>query len=271
MTSLAVAPEEVEISSAGPHSKSVESPTISAPKKADQIAGVIALTFLFAGPALLCAFKAVVNDPDIWWHLRTGQWILQHHAVPRVDPFSAQFAGKPWQAYSWLYEVLVYPLFQHFGPVGIVGYSAGMVLAITVALWHLVKRLQSDFSVVALLAFSACYSFGHLFTPRPWLFTILFFVVEIDILMQVRRTGRTRELLWLPLLFALWSNIHIQFIDGLLVLVLALVEALVTRRGMGEKTKLSAGWAAAALGSSIVATFANPFGLRSCFSAGRYE
>jgi hypothetical protein len=137
-----------------------------------------------------------------------------------------------------------------------------MVMAITVALWHLIKRHQSDFSLVALMIFGTCYSMAHLFTPRPWLFTILFFALEIDILMQARKTGRTRELAWLPVIFALWSNIHIQFIDGLLVLGLAAAEAIATSRGVGMKTLLRAPAVCVALIASVLATLLNPFGWR---------
>lgn len=58
---------------------------------------------------LLCriqAFQATlpIDDADIWWHLRTCQWILNHGQVPATDPFSAFGLGKPWIAYSWLFE-----------------------------------------------------------------------------------------------------------------------------------------------------------------------
>jgi hypothetical protein len=159
-----------------------------------------------------------------------------------------------------LFELLSIKLFQRFGEVSIVAYSAGMVLAITVAMQRLVKRLQADFSLVVMLTFLTCFSIEHLFTPRPWLFSFLFFVLEIDILMHARKTGNIRELAWLPLIFALWSNIHIQFIDGLAVLGLAAAEAIATRRGIRVKTLLRAPWALAALAASVVATFANPFG-----------
>jgi hypothetical protein len=228
--------------------------------KALQFANTAVLAMLFAAPALMCVRAACVNDPDIWWHLRTGQWILQHHAVPHVDSFSALNPGKPWQAYSWLFELLCFKIFQQVGLPGIVGYSATMVLAITVAMRHLIKRLQSDFSVVALLTFASCYCLGHLFTPRPWMFTILFFIFEIDILMHARKTGRARELLWLPVIFALWSNLHIQFIDGLIVLGLAVGESIATRWGIGEKTQLRTPWLVAAAVASIAASCANPFG-----------
>src|SRR3954453_10170656 len=49
-----------------------------------------------------------VTDPDIWWHLRVGQWVVEHGALPANDPFSLPGLDKPWVAYSWLYEVLVY-------------------------------------------------------------------------------------------------------------------------------------------------------------------
>lgn len=232
------------------------------PKKADQAAQAVVLAVVFAVPALICVHAAVAYDPDIWWHLRTGEWILQHHAVPYVEPFSSVGAGKPWQAYSWLFELLTLGLFRRFGLLGLVGYSAGMVLAITVAMRHLVRRLQSDFSYVALLTFVGCFIMGRLYTPRPWLFTILFFVLELDILMHARKTGELRELAWLPLIFALWSNTHIQFIYGLAILAWAGVEAVVTRHGTGPavKTRLGVPWVLAALGASVVATWANPYG-----------
>ncbi len=185
---------------------------------------------------------------------------MQHHAVPHVDPFSGPNAGKPWEAYSWLFELLVAKLFQSLGLTGIVAYSAGMVLAITVALHRLIKRLHSDFSVVMMLIFASCLGIGHLYTPRPWMFTILFFVLEVDILMHARKTGRTRELAWLPVIFALWSNIHIQFIDGLVVLGLAAAEAIASRWNIGLKTRLRAPWLCVALSASVLATWINPFG-----------
>ena len=240
---------------------STEAPVSANPNKTiEQFANALVLAMLFAAPALMCVRSASTGDPDLWWHLRTGEWILQHHAVPQVDPFSGSMAGKPWQAYSWLYELIVVKLFQRFGLVGTVAYTAGMVLAITAAVRHLVKRLQSDFSIITLLTFAACFSMGHLFTPRPWLFTVLFFVLEVDVLMQARRTGRLRELLWLPVIFALWANVHIEFIDGLLVLGLAFGESIVARWWTTAETRIPPTWMGATLLASILATLANPYG-----------
>ena len=229
-------------------------------RRADQIGQIAVLVSVFAAPVLICIHKSSVTDPDVWWHLRAGDWILQHHRVPHTDVFSWTNAGKPWPAYSWLFELLIAELVQQFGLVGLLGYSAGMVLGICVAMSFLVRRLQGDFTYAAVLAFSACFSLERMFTPRPWLFTILFFVLELSILMQARKTGRTRELLWLPLIFWLWSNIHIEFIDGLIVLGIAAAEAALSRRGIGVRTRIQFRWLLAAFIGSGLATLVNPFG-----------
>jgi hypothetical protein len=230
--------------------------------RAEQVAQALVLAVLFAVPALICVRAACVIDLDIWWHLRTGEWMLLHHAVPHVDLYSGALAGRPWLAYSWLFELVTVKLYQWLGLAGIVAYSSAMILAITVALFHMVRRLQGDFTLVVLLTFAACYSMGHLYTPRPWLFTILFFILEMDILIEARKTGRVRELAWLPVIFALWANVHIQFVDGLFVLGLAWVEAVVALWWKGAETRLRPAWLGLALVASLLATLLNPYGWR---------
>jgi hypothetical protein len=230
--------------------------------RGERIAQAALLVLLFAAPALMCVHAACVNDPDIWWHLRTGQWIVQHQAVPHIDPFSRSGGSRPWAAYSWLFEVVVLGLFQRLGLVGLVDYSAGMVLAIAMAVYHMVRRLQADFSLAALLTFAACFTMMRLFTPRPWLFTILLFVLVLDIVMQARLTGRLRELGWLPLIFALWANTHIQFVAGFVPLVLAFGESVVAYRWSSVQTKVRPVWLGLALLGCVLGTALNPYGWR---------
>jgi len=187
----------------------------------------VLLTFLYLFPVLV-AMQPII-DPDIWWHLRTGQWIIEHGTVPIIDPFSSYGAGKPWIAYSWLFEVLVYGLHQAFGLVGIILYTVVCSLLITAALYALIRKLVSHFpSEIALTAASLC-AIAPLLNPRPWLLTILFFTIEMNLLLTARQSGDTRRLLLLPPLFALWANIHIQFIYGLFVLGLVTIEPIIDR------------------------------------------
>jgi hypothetical protein len=57
-------------------------------------------------PAVLGSSKTIFNDGDVSWHIATGMWILDHHAIPHTDPFSFTWAGKPWVPIEWLAEVI---------------------------------------------------------------------------------------------------------------------------------------------------------------------
>jgi hypothetical protein len=170
-----------------------------------------------------------VIDPDIWWHLRTGQWIVDHAQVPATDPFSAYGDGKRWVAYSWLYEILVYALFTKLGLMGIVVFTVSMSLLIALVLHGALRRGGLPFTAEVFLVAVALGAMGKVISPRSWLFSILFFTVELFILFHVRRTDRFALLLALPPLFVLWANVHMQFIYGLAVLGLFLLEVFLSQ------------------------------------------
>src|SRR5947209_12297954 len=65
------------------------------------------LICLFAIVAAFCVMPSHSADEDLWWHLRTGAWILEHGAVPTQDFFAWSTIGKPWIAYTWLCDLLV--------------------------------------------------------------------------------------------------------------------------------------------------------------------
>lgn len=228
-----------------------------------RIVGILQLAILFillALPMVTAVRLHAVADPDIWWHMRTGEWIVQTRSIPNTDQFSSFASGKPWAAYSWIFELLTFGLFQKFGLIGLLAYTAAMVLAITWAIHRLVRSLQNDFTVAALITATACFCLARLWTPRSWLFSILFFVLELHILLRARRSGRPRDLIWLPLVFMLWANLHIQFVDGLIVLAIALIESFCVRLGMPASSRLSIRASLLVLIASLSAICCNPYG-----------
>jgi hypothetical protein len=246
----------------------------AAPNRTDRAARAVLLVLLTAVPAIFVLHQQCVNDADVWWHLRAGEWIVQHHGVPTVDPFSNIGNSTPWAAYSWLFELIMFFLYGHWGLVGILVYTASMVVAIATALYRLLQRLQPDFTKAILLALAASLGMGRLYTPRPWLFTVLLFILELDIVLSaygggIRNKARKWKLLWLPLIFAVWANVHIQFIDGLLVLLLAAVTPLLTQVAArvfnlslpqhGHPLR-EAGRRTAVFAACVLATFLNPYG-----------
>jgi hypothetical protein len=169
-------------------------------------------------------------DPDVWWHLRVGQWVVEHGAVTTTDPFSLP-ADKPWVAYSWLYEVILYGLFNSLGLAGIVLYRAVISLAIVAAIHALVRQLEKRFLVATGLTAVATLSLGMLFSERPWLVTILFSTLTLSAVLALRRPEAPTRWIWgLPLIFCVWANVHIQFVYGLFLLGLGCIAPLIDHR-----------------------------------------
>src|SRR5262245_65972730 len=99
-----------------------------------------------------------------------------------------------------------------------------MSLLITLVLHGALRRARLPFIAEVFLVAVALGAMSALLShPRSWLFSILFFTVELFILFHVRRTDKITPLLALPPLFALWANLHMQFIYGLVVLGLFFV------------------------------------------------
>ncbi|MGA9194950.1 MAG: hypothetical protein WB037_07650, partial [Pseudolabrys sp.] len=51
---------------------------------------------------LIALAPRLLSDPDTYSHIALGRWILEHHAVPTTDPFSATLRGTHWVAFEWL-------------------------------------------------------------------------------------------------------------------------------------------------------------------------
>jgi hypothetical protein len=215
---------------------------------------------------LLPAFQALlpVEDPDLWWHLRTGQWIIEHGQVPFQDPFSVYGAGKPWIAYSWLYEILVYGLFRAFGLVGIVWFTVVMSLLIALAIHQLIRRAAFPFLVEVILVAICLASLKPSLSPRPWLFSILFLALELWLLFGIRRGWKPWVLFLLPPLFLFWTNLHIQFVYGLVVMALFVLDRVITQHWLRQTPQdqsrtFSNTLLAVVAALCILATFANPY------------
>ncbi len=92
--------------------------------------------------------------------------------------------------------------------------------AIAFAIFVVALRLSRRFWLAWLVTAAAVIPLASVMVIRPVLFTILFFTVELGLIFQARQSGSARPLYWLPLLFLVWSNLHIQFVYGLFVLAL---------------------------------------------------
>jgi len=178
---------------------------------------------LFSFPAMLGTMlvgavfvvgRLFAVDPDLWWHIKTGQDILATHHWPTADPYSFTVAGTPWMAYEWLGDVL-------FGAVarfaGLQGLDALLIIlgsAILIALYAF-ATLRSGNSKAGFVTAAGLYA---LVTPslslRPQMLGYLFIIPTLIALERFRQ-NKPQALWFLPLLFLMWVNTHGSFIIGL--------------------------------------------------------
>jgi hypothetical protein len=175
-----------------------------------------ALAALLTGVGVIAfQVKFSVLDLDIWWHLKVGDWIVEHLALPHTGILSRTAANRPWVAYSWGYEVLLSRAYAWFGLLGIGLYGTFLTLAVAYAFYWMLHRLSGRFWLACVLTGLACSAFLFNGMPRPFFFSMILFSITMALLLEANRSGRVQTLYWLPLIFLLWSNLHIQFIYGL--------------------------------------------------------
>ncbi|HEX3580553.1 MAG TPA: hypothetical protein VH087_02245 [Thermoanaerobaculia bacterium] len=51
-----------------------------------------------------------ISSYDFFWHLATGRWITEHHALPLSDPFAIASDRVPWINGEWLFQVALYAI-----------------------------------------------------------------------------------------------------------------------------------------------------------------
>jgi hypothetical protein len=167
--------------------------------------------------------KYCVADLDIWWHLKVGDWIIEHRWVPRTGIFSNTAANRPWVAYSWGYEVLLSRSYSWFGLMGVGLFGVVLTVAVAYTVFWMLHRLSGRFWTACFLGSITGSAFLFTLMPRPVFLSMVLFMITLTLILEVRRQGEIRRLYWLPLLFVVWANLHIQFIYGLFLVGLLLV------------------------------------------------
>lgn len=165
-----------------------------------------------------------LEDPDIWWHLRTGQLIWERGQVPRTDWFTFTNPESPWIDLHWGFQLFVAALWQIGGvPALVVVKSLLAVATFAVAMAagqtapcerqagkpDLQGWLTAACWLPAVLIFSARNQ------VRPEMFSLLFLAAELAMLFHARARPR---LFWLlPVIQVLWVNVHGLFVLGLVL------------------------------------------------------
>ena len=200
-------------------------------KRAGQASSILPLfVAVLLIPAVLGSSKTIFNDGDVSWHIATGRWIIDHRVIPRFDPFSFTWAGKPWVPIEWLAEVFYASAYRLAGYSGVAALVTAALMALHAAVYlnatrwvrlALLPVVLMDFAIIPMLL------------ARPHVLTWPLLAVWLLLMMRAREQDRAPPIV-AALLISLWANLHGGFVFGLLVTALFGLEALVASVDKGK-------------------------------------
>jgi hypothetical protein len=199
-----------------------------------------------------------ITDPDVWWHLRTGQLILQNHAVFHADPYSFTKFGQPWVNHEWLSDVLIFSLYRTGGWAAlVVAFAAMTSAAFMLMLFRCAGRpyLAAVFTVWSAVASAPALGI------RPQIFSLL--LASVFLFLLERSYLRPSVLWYLPPIMLLWANLHAGFALGVLLIVAFLLgDVLDAAFGFQSWTRARLKQLGLVLAACLVVIPLNPYGAK---------
>ena len=221
---------------------------------------------LFIGLFVLVA--DTVKDPDLWWHLRAGEYIVQNSAIPKSDPgFAFTAAGRTWSTHEWLSEAFLWQLHKFAGFPGLSLFFAGLITAAyALAFIRSPGKPYAAGFVILLAALAAL----PVLNVRPQMFTLFFLSLLILLLEKYFEKPALPILIGLPIMMLVWVNLHGGFLLGIAVIITYLLGKFIElRTGQAADDGLQPAYTrqdlfrlTGALVLSVVVTGINPGGYR---------
>jgi hypothetical protein len=186
-----------------------------------------ARTLLLGGVMIvtLSLFIAGEQDPDFWWHVRIGRWMVDNARLPSTDIFTFTVPGHVWTDHEYLTEILMWFVYR---AAGLVGLSLAFGLLTWAAFWILYRQVRRQpWVIVALGLAIGAVAGSPIWGPRAQMITFFLTCLELYWL-QGYLSGRSRALRYFPLVMVLWANLHGGWVIGFVWLGVALAAELLS-------------------------------------------
>src|SRR5580692_4704743 len=151
-------------------------------------------------------WRALLGDGDTGWHIRTGEYILDH-GVPAHDLFSFSRPGQAWYAWEWLSDLIFGQIHRWWGLPGVAAVGVLLVClpATLLFAWLLRRGARAWVALAMTLAATSAASVHYL--ARPHLFSLVLLVAGLWLLDE-DRISPTPWLWTLIPMAGLWANLH---------------------------------------------------------------
>jgi hypothetical protein len=207
------------------------------------------LSLVFLIGSFLCR---PIADPDLWWHIAVGRWIVAHRDVPHVDYWNMFGVGQPWRAYSWSNEVVYALVESWYKETGLAVLQLALGIVFTLSLVWCFGVMARDHFLGALVGVVSAVACRAHFSLRPQTMVWLFFALVL-LIAEKSRTGRASrlQLLGLFLLGSAWANTHISAVFGVMALALWPLSGAPGRADLARIAPL--------VGAFVAGTFISPY------------
>ena len=206
---------------------------------------------------LLPTAAGLLADPDMLWHIRTGQEILASGHFPQVDSYSWTMNGHDWIAKEWLSQVLYAFCYNLAGWTGVAFLALGAASAAYALVFAALERRAGPLFALAVVILVALAGNFHLLA-RPhvlaWPVTVAFAIGLLD----AAEAGRAPR--WpFALLMVLWANLHGSFLFAFVLLPFFAWESL--SRATENRMGVALRWGYFSL-ACLLAVLVHPYGWR---------
>jgi len=175
---------------------------------------MISIVLLLSLGAILESTRLLsLREPEIWGHLQAGIWILRNRIWPQVGLFS-QAGNLPWMDFCWGYDVVTAIAYKALGLRALPALLMGFRLALAAITFLLSGGQRGKFWSAATLSVVAQYVLFEL-GPVAEFVSVILFGTELLFLLEWHRSGNSRLLFVLPVLFLLWANLDLGFVYGI--------------------------------------------------------
>lgn len=197
----------------------------------------------------------VMMDPDVPWHIMAGNAILSTHHIPTQNGWAFTEPDHPWFNLSWLWDVKLSVLHSVGGLPAIFILSVfvmSVVIGLIAGNIELRGSISNEAKLLAILV--VILGMFEFVSARPHLAGYVLVVLIHQMLHRSRESQHRRLLYSVPVIMALWANLHGSFIAGFTLIGAYALEALFIRDRAWLKLIVTT------LLVSVVGIFVNPYG-----------
>lgn len=177
------------------------------------------------------SITGALADPDLWWHVTIGRWIVGHGALPSVELWNRFGFGHPFTPYSWSFEILA-ALLDRLGGLKALLIAQMVLVAVTslVIAWC-ISQAAKDYFFGMLIGAVVTSGFVAQYTLRPQSIVWLLFALVLSISFQIRADGiSSKRLLAIAGVMMAWANLHITTVIGVITILVLLFDPRDRRR-----------------------------------------